>query len=228
MNGKVVEEVSFWDGPWKILRRYLGLSQYLKDGVIRLRRRFEEVVRSTPCYWLIDRGQVLAPHEPRVRGWSHSLVPFPYTMTSDRMDRILDYAFMDDEALYVVDTADLDRAAFGFTTGDLMRVPLDRIKVQYKMDIEEAERHDYDLDSWRFALSEPIELKYRNGDFYIEDGHHRFVVAQRLGERDILAVMELDDNPIIAIRALAEAHWEPRPGSGSHRRGPPLRLLYKK
>ena len=156
------------------------------------------ILWSTPDFleWVAAGHKSLCGENPPHR------VPFPDRITPQRRRKLLELATLTEEQLYAVDTAVLDRAVFGFTTDDITRVPLDLIEVKYPGNLEAAEYEVTDPEMWRPHLREPIEVQYKGGVFYIEDGHHRYVAAKRLGETSILASIQPDDNPIIALEKL--------------------------
>lgn len=122
----------------------------------------------------------------------------PWTMSPDELSRL--------------DTDELDKMAYGFTSGDVIRVHPNELKVQYQEDLIAAE---YEMEKagsgpkqveWakKVDLSEPIQIKIKNGEKVIEDGHHRYVAAKKLG-KTLKAEVTIEDNPIKAIYQKAVA-----------------------
>lgn len=101
-------------------------------------------------------------------------------------------------------TAVLDQAAFGLSSGDLLDLDVADIVVRYPGDLESAEAEVTGPAQARAVLQskDPIEVALRGGRFELEDGHHRLVAARMLGRRTLPAVIEIHDNPILALRGV--------------------------
>lgn len=101
-------------------------------------------------------------------------------------------------------TALLDRAAFGFTTDDIIELPVGQLRIRYFADLDNARAEVTSLAQARKYLvinrRLPIDVMLRNGIFEIEDGHHRYVSALMLGQPTLIAKMQIADNPITALR----------------------------
>ncbi len=95
----------------------------------------------------------------------------------------------------------LDREAFGFASGDVIKVPLDAIHIKYAADLEDAEGDVAKMAVARAVLerAEPVEIALRGGRFELEDGHHRYVAARMLKKKTLDAAIEIHDNPITEI-----------------------------
>lgn len=101
---------------------------------------------------------------------------------------------------------DLDRRAFGFAVEDIVTLTPDQIGVQYEGDLENPEYQIQKAgDPVRWAktvsLRTPIDVRYRGGKFWIEDGHHRWMAAKILKKKLKCRVARIDDNPILALQA---------------------------
>lgn len=121
----------------------------------------------------------------------------------DRVARAREIAEMGYEAAAQLDTDELDRVAFGVTQG-VQEMPLSDLKVKYDADLEQAEHAvSREPDRWKEHLDEPIEVKLRDGEFHIEDGHHRYVTAKRMGLDEIKVDLTIDDNPVKKIFQMA-------------------------
>jgi len=97
----------------------------------------------------------------------------------------------------------LDEVAFGFHSGDAIRLPLSSIHIRYPGDLESASA---DIETRKDALALrrthgrlPVQVHLRNGLFDLEDGHHRYVAATMLGDEAIWAEVEIKDDPIAVI-----------------------------
>lgn len=122
---------------------------------------------------------------------------------ADRLARARQIAAMGYEAAAGLDTDELDRVAFGVTQG-VQRLPLAKLEVRYDADLEQAEYAvDREPDRWKPYLDEPIEVTLRDGRLHIEEGHHRYVTAKRMGLDSVLVDLTISDNPVTAIFAMA-------------------------
>lgn len=95
-----------------------------------------------------------------------------------------------------IDIAILDRAAFGFSTSDLKTLHPSKLKIKWHDDLENV----LNKIAWAKTvdLSEPIEVSYSKGKFFIEDGHHRYYAAKLLN-KELNVVVEIKDNPITLL-----------------------------
>jgi len=91
---------------------------------------------------------------------------------------------------------DWDKVAYGFSEGDIIELPLDKIKIQYT-DMDNV--IDYDMGKYfnHISVSElpPIEVSYDGNNFYLEDGHHRYGYYKELGLNVIPSVIHIKANP---------------------------------
>jgi len=92
---------------------------------------------------------------------------------------------------------DWDKLLFGFSSGDVIKVPIDKINIKYKDDMKNVVGHNMKKYFKNTPLEKlpPIELSYTNGKYWIEDGHHRYGYAKELGVDTVDAVVEIKDNP---------------------------------
>lgn len=80
----------------------------------------------------------------------------------------------------------LDRAAFGFADSDIKTLMPNQLKIKWKQDWENVkyEQLNSGLSKLQYAkrinLSEPIDVVYEKGNFYVDDGHHRLFAAKVL------------------------------------------------
>lgn len=95
----------------------------------------------------------------------------------------------------------LDKIAFGFTSGQIIDIKPKDIKL-YLPDIENAEyRFKNEGMKWVMSvdLTEPISISIKqDGKFYLEDGHHRYFCAKKLG-KDLKAEIDIKGNPVLKI-----------------------------
>lgn len=98
----------------------------------------------------------------------------------------------------------LDRAAHGFSEEDVKTLNPDQLNVKWKMDMENPKQQIKDFgkgpEAWAKTvnLSEPIDVSYENGEFWIEDGHHRYTAAKILGKA-LNVNLQIKDNPILKL-----------------------------
>tara|TARA_R110000868_G_scaffold29601_4_gene110143 strand:+ start:3896 stop:4465 length:570 start_codon:yes stop_codon:yes gene_type:complete len=100
----------------------------------------------------------------------------------------------------------LDRAAHGFSEGDITTLNPDQLKIRWVDDLDNVKweiRHK-GLSNLEYAkgvdLSEPIDVEYWEDDthkrgFYISDGHHRYYAAKILN-KPLNVSLEIKVNPI--------------------------------
>lgn len=97
----------------------------------------------------------------------------------------------------------LDRAAFGFTETDIKTLMPDQLKIKWKTDwanvkyeIEIAVKKGISKIQWAktINLTEPIDVVFENGNFYVDDGHHRTYAAKILN-KPLNVNLEIRDNP---------------------------------
>jgi hypothetical protein len=128
-------------------------------------------------------------------------------------DDIINYVsqFKSDEELLRnggIPTELLDRLAFGFSENDIKTIEPKKLKIKWKIDLEnvkwEVKKSGLTPKLWslKINLSEPIDVSYENGNFYIEDGHHRYYAAKTLNK--LLNVnLEINSNPILKLSNLS-------------------------
>ena len=113
-------------------------------------------------------------------------------------------ARLPDAELERLPTAVLDRAAFGFASGDVIELPVHQIHIRYADDLENAQ-HEVRTEAQarrylEVAKKKPVEVYLRGGEFDLDDGHHRYVSAVMLKQSTLRARVEIKDNPITALR----------------------------
>jgi len=98
----------------------------------------------------------------------------------------------------------LDRAAHGFSEGDIKTLKPDQLNVKWHMDMENPKHQIKQMglgpEGWAKTvnLEQPIEVSYESGKFWIEDGHHRYTAAKILN-RPLSVNLEIKDNPILKL-----------------------------
>lgn len=107
-----------------------------------------------------------------------------------------------EDELMAMDTDDLDVLAYGYKTGDCIELPLSKINLIYT-DLENAE-YKFKLGgmAWVNSVSfeDPVEFSInKNGGFDLEDGHHRYFAAGKLGRKLRGVIEKVKGNPVVFI-----------------------------
>lgn len=114
-----------------------------------------------------------------------------------------------------MEIADLDRMAFGVSGGQVVSLLPSQVNIRYWCDLENPEAlfKARGMDWARSVdLSEPIDVSVDDkGDFYLEDGHHRWFAAGKT-DRKLTATLEIKGRPIEKI--LADQSAAAGPSSG--------------
>jgi len=107
---------------------------------------------------------------------------------------------------------EVDRLAFGFCESDIQSIDPNQLNIRWKGDIENVEHEVAAFvsggkgpEDWANAvdLSEPIQLSFEGGKFFIEDGHHRYMAAYILKKRLNVDEVVFKDNPYHYARKVA-------------------------
>ena len=84
---------------------------------------------------------------------------------------------------------------------------MNKLNIKWKDDFDnvkwEVNKSGLTPKAWssKIDLSEPIDVSFEKGKFYIEDGHHRYYAAKTLNK--MLDVnLEIKDNPITKLSNL--------------------------
>lgn len=100
--------------------------------------------------------------------------------------------------------ATLDRAAFGFSDEDIKTLMPNQLHIKWKDDMlnppYKQQVSGLNKLTWarQMDFSEPIEVSYQKGKFWIEDGHHRYYAAKIL-KRPLNIILSIEENPIITL-----------------------------
>lgn len=98
----------------------------------------------------------------------------------------------------------LDRLAFGFSSEDIKELMPGELKIKWKDDLEnvkwEISKSGKSPILWakEISLKNPIDVSFKHGKFWIEDGHHRYMAAKIL-KKPLKVNLEMKSNPIIAL-----------------------------
>lgn len=134
-----------------------------------------------------------------------AVVPSWPRIDLERAEEIRRLASMSDEELFAIPTDVLDRVAWGLSDAPPVQVPLSEIIVVHDADLDNAiYAVSRQPGRWVPFLDEPVEIDLKEGRYVLQDGHHRYVTAKNRGDDFLLATVSPKDNPILAIRALAE------------------------
>ena len=100
----------------------------------------------------------------------------------------------------------LDIAAFGVSDETLKQLQPNQLSIKWKDDLEnvqyEIKKSGLKPSIWakRVNLSEPIDVSFDGKNFYIEDGHHRYMAAKIL-KLPLNVNLEIKANPITKLGA---------------------------
>jgi hypothetical protein len=95
----------------------------------------------------------------------------------------------------------LDRLAFGFSSDDIKTLTPNKLFIKWKDDLENVKyeilKSGLSQQQWatKINLTEPIDVSFEKGKFYIEDGHHRYMAAKILN-KPLNVNLEIKSNPI--------------------------------
>jgi len=105
------------------------------------------------------------------------------------------------EELEHIDTDILDKEAFGVNIGDKLTLDT-KVVHPTNTDIENAE-YKFKQGGMEWVRSvdftEPIEVYLKDGKYHIEDGHHRWFAASKLGKKINAIIDDIKNNPIDEI-----------------------------
>lgn len=106
-----------------------------------------------------------------------------------------------EDELVNMEIDELDKIAFGYTSGQIIDIKTKDINL-YLPDIENAE-YKFKIYGMEWVksvdLSEPVSLSIKqDGKFYLEDGHHRYFCAKKLG-KNLIAEIDIKGNPVLKI-----------------------------
>jgi len=102
----------------------------------------------------------------------------------------------------------LDRLAFGFNENDIKKLHPSKLKIKWKTDLDnvkyEIKNSGLSPKKWaeKINLIEPIDVVFEKSNFYIEDGHHRYLAAKILDE-NLNVNLEINSNPINELSNLS-------------------------
>jgi len=107
------------------------------------------------------------------------------------------------EELERMDIDDLDRMAYGHVDGETVTLRPDQIKIKYPGDLENPQdKFEKQGMKWVRSVdrSEPVDVSIgQDGEFYLEDGHHRWFAAQKLNEPITAKIERITGKPIETI-----------------------------
>jgi len=101
----------------------------------------------------------------------------------------------------------LDLAAFGFTPESVKQLMPHQLKIKWKQDLAQAKfeqdeyyRRGMPQTDWarKINLSEPVDVSFDGDNFFLEDGHHRYVAAKTLNV-PLNVTLEIKANPIVKL-----------------------------
>ena len=91
---------------------------------------------------------------------------------------------------------DWDKVAFGFSNGEIINLPIDEINIKYT-DMNNVIGFSMEkyFKSIPYEDLPPIKISLENGEFWIEDGHHRYGYALELNKGTVPVMVSIKDNP---------------------------------
>ena len=107
----------------------------------------------------------------------------------------------------------LDKVAFGFDAENMTTIDPKVLNIKWKDDWDqvkyEVQKSGLTPKQWssKIDLSEPIDVSYSKGKFWIEDGHHRSFAAKTLG-KTLNANVEIDEKPIPKIMGTKNYNYD--------------------
>ncbi len=111
----------------------------------------------------------------------------------------------------------VDKAAFGFARKDIKSIMPDKLNIKWKEDIknpiEQQKKSGLSPKEWAetIDISEPIQLSFKDGKFWVEDGHHRYYAAKILKKPLRVSDINIIDKPHKAIVEKALSEGKPVP-----------------
>jgi hypothetical protein len=117
---------------------------------------------------------------------------------------------IDNPVNFMVSTEGLDKAAFGFSDGDILKLNPEKLNIKYPGDMDnvfyQIAHSGLSPEKWAktVSLKTPIQVSFENGVFNIEDGHHRYYAAKLLG-KPLFAEVNIKDNP---LSVLTDLSWD--------------------
>lgn len=104
--------------------------------------------------------------------------------------------------LMAMDIDDLDEMAFGYRSGQIATLDHKQIKIVWESDIENALwKLEQGGRGWASSVcfEEPVVIKINDqGEFTLDDGHHRFVASRELGI-PLFCEITISGNPVVHI-----------------------------
>jgi hypothetical protein len=102
-----------------------------------------------------------------------------------------------------MDATELDRLAFGRAEGDVLSVRPDELKLKFPDDlVNPQDKFDRGGMEWARSVNfdEPVHVSIgRDGALQLEDGHHRYFAAQKLGVPLRAEIVKSEGKPIDAL-----------------------------
>ncbi|MHD0644772.1 hypothetical protein ACYPKM_04005 [Pseudomonas aeruginosa] len=107
-----------------------------------------------------------------------------------------------EEELMAMDTDDLDVLAYGYKQGDVVELDVSQINIIYSDLINPEWKFKEGGMKWVRSVSfeELAEFSInKNGGFDLEDGHHRYFAAGKLGRKLRGVIEKVKGNPVVFI-----------------------------
>ena len=96
---------------------------------------------------------------------------------------------------------DWNKIAFGFSSDDILEIPLSRIHIKWHGDMENVIGSDMGsyFKNTQYNELPPIDISFDGKRFYLEDGHHRYGYAHKLGIKRVPVKVDITANPFIKL-----------------------------
>lgn len=96
---------------------------------------------------------------------------------------------------------DWNKIAFGFSDGDILEIPMSRINIKWHDDMENV--IGYDMGTYfkntQYSELPPIDVSFDGKKFYLEDGHHRYGYAHKLGIKRVPVKVDITAKPFVKL-----------------------------
>lgn len=96
---------------------------------------------------------------------------------------------------------DWNKLAFGFSSDDILEIPISKINIKWHGDMENVIGSDMGsyFKNTQYSELPPIDVSFDGTRFYLEDGHHRYGYAHKLGIKRVPVKVDITANPFIKL-----------------------------
>jgi hypothetical protein len=193
-NPLVIGRGTQWDNIYEAVAEIAGreVTNRAEFQHILHQAGYDGIVKRDFWYPELDEYVVFDPHQITIRKKTKPMheAEERHLYTRDELERM--------------DIDQLDRMAFGVASGDVVVLSPNQIKIKYPDDLENpAYRYGKEGMHWVLSVdfSEPVDVSINDrGEYELEDGHHRWFAARKLGKK-LHARVEVKANTINYILA---------------------------